>query len=68
MIIGGVNAVQGPYLKYETLCYFKPKHECFYMIIYCLSAACDIFMYIHSKIPDMCIFYHLQTGLETSLC
>jgi len=37
-----------PLLKYEFICCFKPKHECFDVIIYRLSASCDVFTcYIH---------------------
>jgi len=47
-IIGGVNSVIGPCSKYKPVCSFKPKQECYDVIIYCLSASCDVCMYVYT--------------------
>jgi len=52
--IGVVNSLLGSYSKYETLCSFKPKHECFNAIIYCLSASFDIFTCIYIYLFKRC--------------
>ena len=48
-IIVDVISVINPYSKYKTLCSFKPKHECYDVIIYCLSASCFVCICIKLK-------------------